>query len=263
MARSLWRNHQLIMLMARREVVGRYRGSLLGIAWSLFNPLLMLLVYTFVFSRVFHARWGMGEDEGHAGFAVVLFVGMIVHGLFAECINRAPQLIVGNVSYVKKVVFPLEILPWVAMSAALFHSAVSLFVLLLVQVSTSGWIPWTALLLPLIFLPLTLTTMGFAWFLAATGVYVKDIGHITGFVTALLLFASPVFYPVSAIPEPFRTVLLLNPLTFIIEQSRLVLIQGALPDWTGLGLYSLASFAVAWAGFGWFQKIRRGFADVL
>ncbi|NTV94168.1 MAG: ABC transporter permease [Thiobacillus sp.] len=263
MVRSFWRNRRLILLMARREVVGRYRGSLLGITWSLFNPLLMLLIYTFVFSMVFKARWGMGENENQAGFAVVLFAGMIVHGLFAECVNRAPQLIVGNSSYVKKVVFPLETLPWVAMGSALFHSTVSLLILLAVQLVVSGWIPLTALLLPLIALPLIVTTMGFAWFLAATGVFVRDIGHITGFFTSVLLFASPVFYPVSALPERFQTIMLLNPLTFIIEQTRLVLIWGKLPSWSGLGLYSLASIAFAWGGFWWFQKTRRSFADVL
>lgn len=260
---SFWRNRQLIAQMAKREVVGRYRGSVMGLAWSFFNPILMLVVYTFVFSTVFKARWGVGGEETQVDFAVVLFVGMIVHGLFAECVNRAPQLIISNTSFVKKVVFPLETLPWVAMGSTLFHTAISLVVLLAMQLILDARLPWTALLLPLVLLPLIFATMGFAWFLAATGVYVRDIGQTTGIFTTVLLFVSPVFYPTSALPENFQRALMLNPLTFIIEQARQVVIWGRLPDWIGLGVYSLASLTIAWAGFWWFQKTRRGFADVL
>lgn len=260
---SFWCNRQLIFQMARREVVGRYRGSVMGLAWSFFNPILMLVIYTFVFSTVFKARWGVGGEESQVDFAVVLFVGMIVHSLFAECVNRAPHLIIGNTSYVKKVVFPLETLPWVAMGSALFHTAISLVVLLGVQLALDARLPMTALLLPLVLLPLIFATMGFAWFLAATGVYVRDIGQTTGILTTVLLFLSPVFYPISILPEKFQLALMFNPLTFIIEQAREVVIWGRLPDWTGLGLYSISSLVIAWVGFWWFQKTRRGFADVL
>jgi len=127
-ARSFWRNRELIWQLTRRQVIGRYRGSLLGLAWSFFNPILMLLVFTFVFSVVFKARWGIGTEEGKTDFAIILFVGMIIHGLFSDCINSAPGLILSNVNYVRKVVFPLEILPWIAMGSALFHAIVSLAV---------------------------------------------------------------------------------------------------------------------------------------
>ena len=156
---SLWRNRQLILQMSRREVVGRYRGSAMGLAWSFFNPLLLLAVYTFVFSVVFKARWGTDGAESKGEFAILIFVGMIVHGLFAECVNRAPGLILANANYVKKVVFPLEVLPWVAMGATLFHAGISLIVLLLVQLILSHRLPWTAILLPLIVLPLVLVHM--------------------------------------------------------------------------------------------------------
>ena len=246
LASSAWTNRRLIYQMARRDVLGRYRGSVLGLTWWFFHPLLMLAIYTFVFSTVFKARWGVGPEEGHAEFAVVLFVGLIVHGLFAECVNRAPQLVVSNVNYVKKVVFPLETLPWIAMGSALFHGGVSLLVLLLMRAALMEWIPWTAALLPLVMLPLVLATMGFSWFLAATGVFVRDIGQTTTVLTTMLLFLSPVFYPVSALPAEFQRVLLLNPLTFIIEQARDVLIWGRLPDWGGLMLYSLLETATSW-----------------
>lgn len=262
-AKTFWSNRQLIWQMTKREVIGRYRGSVLGLAWSFFNPLLMLGVYTFVFSVVFKARWGVGGEESKASFAVILFAGMIVHSLFAECINRAPGLVLSNVNYVKKVVFPLEVLPWVAMGSALFHTAVSLLVLLTAILVLNLHIAWTAIFFPLIILPLILATMGLTWFLAATGVFIRDIAQITGIFTTVMLFISPVFYPLSALPERYQIALLFNPLTFIIEQSRRILISGAMPDWSSWAIYSIGSVVVMWAGFWWFQKMRRGFADVL
>lgn len=263
MVASLWRNRQLIVQMSKREVVGRYRGSVMGMAWSFFNPVLMLAVYTFVFSVVFKARWGVGVEESKASFAILLFVGIIVHGLFAECANRAPGLILGSVNYVKKVVFPLEILPWVAMGSALFHAAISLFVLLMAQLILKHSIPWTAVFFPVVMLPLLLATMGVAWFLAAIGVYLRDVSQTIGIFTTVLLFMSPIFYPISALPEQYRIWLHLNPLTFIIEEGRKSLVFGHMPDWSGWGMYMSVSVVVAWMGFWWFQKTRKGFADVL
>lgn len=263
LVRSLYRNRQLAAQMIRREVAGRYKGSALGLAWSFFNPLLMLAVYTFVFSVVFKARWGVGGEESKTQFALVLFAGMIVHGLLAEVLNRAPNLILANVNYVKKVVFPLEILPVVSMGAALFHTLVSLVVLLAAFAIFNGYLHWTAILVPLVLLPLVILTLGIAWLLASLGVYLRDVGQTMGFVTTVLLFLAPVFYPVTALPEEFRPVILANPLTFIIEQAREVLIWGRPPDWAGLGVYALVATVVAWAGYAWFQKTRKGFADVL
>ena len=260
---SIWRNRWLTIQMIKREVLGRYRGSTLGLAWSFFYPVVMLAVYTFVFSVVFKARWAIGGEESKANFAIILFVGMIVHGLFAECVNRAPGLILSNVNYVKKVVFPLEILPWVAMGSALFHAVISLAVLLIAQFILNFSLPWTAIFFPVVILPLIIATMGFAWVLSATGVYVRDISQMTGIMTTVLLFVSPVFYPVSALPIEYRGWLLLNPLTFVIEEARNVLIWGRVIDWPRWAISVVASFAIAWVGFWWFQKIRTGFADVL
>jgi lipopolysaccharide transport system permease protein len=260
---SLWYNRELIMQLARRDVLSRYRGSILGLAWSFFNPLLMLVVYTFVFSVVFKARWGLGGEESTADFAIVLFVGLIIHGLFAECVNRAPGLILANVNYVKKVVFPLEILPWVAAGSALFHFAVSIAVLLAAQLVFQHALAWTIVFLPIVVMPLLLATMGLTWFLSSIGVYVRDIGQTIGIFTMVLLFLSPVFYPVDALPEKYRILLLLNPLTSVIEDARRILIWGEAPNWSGLMLYSAASFCVAWLGFWWFQRTRKGFADVV
>ena len=263
LATSLWRNRQLIVQMITREVAGRYKGSAMGLAWSFFNPVFMLSVYTFVFSVIFKSRWGVGGEESKAQFAVVLFVGMIVHGLFAEVLNRAPSLILAHVNYVKKVIFPLEILPVIAMGAALFHSLISVGVLLAAFILFNGYLHWTVIFTPLILLPLVILTTGFAWMLASLGVFLRDVGQTIGIITTVMLFLAPVFYPVTALPEGFRPWLMANPLTFIIEQAREVLIWGHLPNLMGLVLYTLAATGTAWAGFAWFQKTRKGFADVL
>jgi lipopolysaccharide transport system permease protein len=262
MLKSLWGNRELIAQMTRREVVGRYKGSVMGLLWSFLNPVFMLTVYSFVFSVVFKARWS-GAGESQTQFAVILFAGMTVHALFAEVLNRAPGIILGNVNYVKKVVFPLEILAVVSLGAALFHALVSLLVLLVAFAMLNGFIQWTAIFAPLVLLPLMLLSLGFGWILSSLGVFVRDIGQLIGVFTTALLFLSPVFFPVSALPESFQPWLNLNPLTFIIEQSREVLIWGHLPDWQGLTLYSIGAGIFAWLGFFWFQKTRKGFADVL
>lgn len=263
LGRSLWRNRQLIVQLTRREVLGRYQGSFLGLAWSLFTPLLMLAVYTFIFSVVFKARWGEGTDNGSTGFAVVLFVGMVVHGLFAEAVNRAPGLILSNANFVKKVVFPLEVLPVIAMCASLFHAAVSLGVLLAAHLLLNGFIHGTAVFIPFVLFPLILVSTGLAWILASLGVFLRDVGQTVGLLTTVMMFLAPVFYPLSAVPEPFRSLMLLNPLTFIIEQARNSLVWGSMPDWEGLAIYALVSACTLWAGFAWFQKTRKGFADVI
>jgi lipopolysaccharide transport system permease protein len=264
LVRSLWRNRQLIVQMTKREVVGRYQGSAFGLAWSFLNPVFMLVVYTFVFSEIFKIRWGgMGGDDSKTQFALVLFVGMIVLSLFSEVLNRAPGLILSNVNYVKKVVFPIEILPVITMCAALFHSLISLGVLLAAFALFNGYLHWTAIFIPLVLLPLVILTMGLAWMLASLGVFLRDVGPTIGIITTVLMFLSPVFYPVTAVPERFRPFIMANPLTFIIEQAREVLIWGQLPNWLGLGAYTLAAIVIAWAGYAWFQKTRKGFSDVL
>lgn len=259
---SFQHNFRLILRMIKREVIGRYRGSFLGLLWTFVTPILMLAIYTFVFGFVFKARWGQEHTDQYE-FALILFSGLIVYNLFSECIGRAPSLILSNVNYVKKVVFPLEILPWVSLGSALFHAMTSLCVLLFFLVASGHHFSFTALWLPIIVLPFFLLTMGLSWFLASTGVFVRDIGQVISMILTVLMFMSPLFYPLSALPEPLRPYLLLNPITLIVEQVRAVLIWGVQPDWISLGYYSLVSLFVAWAGWGWFNKTRKGFADVL
>lgn len=262
-ARSVIQHRDLILQMTIREVVGRYKGSVLGMGWSFFIPVLMLVVYTFVFSVVFKARWGIGGEESKIHFAVVLFAGLIVHALLAEVLNRAPSLILSNVNYVKKVVFPLEILPIVSIGGGIFHCFISLSVLLIAVFILNGFIYWTAIFIPLVLLPLIILTLGLSWMLASLGVFLRDVGQTVSIVTMVMLFLGPVFYPIDALPKNLQFWLFLNPITFIIEQAREVLIWGNLPNWIGLGVYTLVASFIFWIGYYWFQKTRKGFADVL
>lgn len=263
LARSLWSNRQLILQMSKREVIGRYKGSVLGLAWSFFNPLFMLAVYTFIFSAVFKMRWNPQIHESTIQFALILFAGLIVAGLFAEVLNRAPGLIVSNTNYVKKVIFPLETLPVATTLSVLFHTFISIGVLLIAFLISNSYLNWTILIVPLVLLPLIVLTTGLAWILASLGVFLRDVGQTVNIVTTTMIYLSPTFYPLSAVPERYRVYIMLNPLTFIMQQAREVLIWGNTPNWEGLGIYMLIAVGVAWVGYAWFQKTRKGFSDVL
>lgn len=250
--------------MIRREISGKYKGSVFGIAWSFFNPVLMLIVYTFVFSEIFQSRWNeVNQVSDKSQFAVILFVGMIAHSLMAEVMNRSPKLILDNTNYVKKVVFPLEILSLVNLGVNLFHTLISFTVLIFAFFAINHYVNWTIVFVPFILLPVCFLSLGFSWFLAALGVYLRDISQMIGIITTILMFLAPVFYPSSAIPLTFRPYLMLNPLTFAIEELRQVVIWGNFPDLSGLCLYTMVSLLVAWLGYAWFQKTRKGFADVI
>jgi lipopolysaccharide transport system permease protein len=257
-----WRNRHLLSGLTRREITGRYRGSWLGVLWSLITPLLLLGIYIFIFGVVFRVRWGEGQAlDGQ--FAAILFCGVILHGILSEVLTRSPVSIVGNVNFVKKVVFPLELLAWVTVLSALFHFILALVVLFAFMLFTGYGIPVTALAFPLVLIPFLLVTLGVAWFVSSLGVYVRDVSQVTGFLATALLFLSPIFYPLSAVPERFRDLFLLNPLTHVIIESRNVLMMGQWPDPGGLLVYWLVAIAVFWLGYVWFQRTRGGFADVL
>jgi lipopolysaccharide transport system permease protein len=258
----IWERRSLIVQMVKREIIGRYRGSALGILWSLLTPLFMLAVYTFVFGTVFQMRW---KDAGVTTpeFATLVFAGLIPFNLFAEVVNRAPKLILENVNFVKKVVFPLEILPVVALGAALFHAVVSLVVLLGFIIALTGSLSPTALLLPIVWLPFLLFILGVAWLLASLGVYFRDISQLLSTIVTALMFLSPIFFPSSALPDWLRPYLFLNPLTLPIEQTRDVSIWGRVPDPAAFAGYVIMTIIVAWLGYVWFQRTRKGFADVL
>ncbi|TWA82805.1 lipopolysaccharide transport system permease protein [Azospirillum brasilense] len=257
-----WHHRALLRRLVRREIESRYRGSLLGVVWALLTPILMLAVFTFVFSVVFQARWG-GSTGGKGEFALILFAGLIVFNMFSEALNRSPSLVLENPSYVKKVVFPLEVLPWVMVLSSLFQVAISLGILLLFHLAVIGLPPLSVLFLPLVWLPLLLLCLGTGFLFGALGVYLRDLRSITPVASQLLMFLSPLFYPASALPESFRGLLHLNPLTGIIENTRTVLFAGTPPDWTMLGVQILAGLLFAALSLRLFRHLRTGFADIV
>jgi len=261
--RALWNQRELWWRLTEREVLGRYRGSALGIGWSFVTPLAMLAVYTFVFSQVFKARWSGLEQASPLGFAVNLFAGLIVFNLFSDCVSRAPGLVVANPNYVKKVIFPLEVLGSVAVGSASFHAFTSLIILIVFNLLAFQRIPITLLWLPIVWLPLLLGSLACTWLLSSAGVFLRDIGQLIGLGLNMLMFLSPIFFPSSALPAQWQPILGLNPLAQVIEQTRIVVVQGLNPN---LG-YLIAGTAITALAcelsFRAFQKSKAAFADVI
>lgn len=262
MFKSLWCNRELIKMSAKREVYQRYRGSFLGLLWSMINPMFMLAVFTFVFGFIFKSRWD-GINVSRVEFALLLFIGLLFFNLLAESINRAPNLILSNVNYVKKVVFPLEILPVINLLSGMFHTLIGLGVWLIGYVFFIGIPHLTVFLLPLVFLPFCLFIIGLGWIFASIGVFIRDISQFTGTLMTALMFLSPIFYPITAFPEGYRFILYFNPLTIMVNETRNLIFWGENPDFLVIGLYWALTFFIAWLGFLCFQKTRRGFSDVL
>lgn len=260
--RSIITHRELILRLARREVTQRFQGSTLGLAWMLLTPLLTAAVFTFVFSAVFQTRWG-GAQTGPFDFAILLLVGMAVHGIFAEAVGRAPLLIVGQASYVTKVVFPIEILPVVAVLASLVNAVITVAIVVVGQLSLNGVLHWTAMLWPLVIAPYLIFVTALVLFFAACGVFLRDLSQIVTLLVTCTLFLTPIFYPLDAVPGAFRTLMRLNPLTSIVEQSRTVIVFGGMPDFVSLGLYTICALISLALAFWLFQRLRPGFADVL
>ncbi|MDY0250836.1 MAG: ABC transporter permease [Pseudomonas sp.] len=253
----------LIKQLVSRDVAGRYKGSLLGGVWAVASPLIMLAVYTFVFSMVFQVRWGVGDEANKTGFALNLFVGILLHGLLAETLSRTPTILMQQASFVKKIVFPLWLLPVAVVISALVYALIGFMVLFAVFVFLQGMLPLAVLALPLVLLPLFVFSLGAGWFLAALGVYVRDVAQIMPLFVTVLMFMAPIFYPISAIPEQYQGWLMINPLTYAVEMGRALLFTGQLPEPVPYLGYLALSVLCAGLGLAFFLKVRKGFADVL
>lgn len=257
-------NWELTKQLTLRSISEKYKGSLLGTIWSILTPLLMLSVYTFFFSVVFKARWGgTGVSDSKAEFAIILFCGLMIFNFFAECVNRAPFLVIGNVNYVKKIVFPLEILAWVNVLSSLFNFAIGFAVWFLFYLLVFGLPHLTFMMFPVVILPLFILMIGVSWLLSSVSVYIRDVSQLIPPMTSVLLFMSPVFYALSAIPESYRFIFLLNPITPVVEETRNVLIYGEMIDLTMWSTSFAFSLIILVIGFACFNKIKNGFADVL
>ena len=256
---------ELIFQLTSREISQRYQGTYLGAIWSFITPLLMLLIYTFVFSIIFRARWGdhIHSAQGMAQFAVTLYAGLIPFVVFGESANRAPTLILGVPKYVKKIVFPLEILPMAVVGGILVHSLFSIGILIVLAYVFTGTCSYTFFLLPLVYIPLIFLCLGLSWFLASLGVYARDIRNGVEILVQMLMFLSPVFYPADMVPEQFRTVLGINPLTSILDNFRRVLLWNEYPNWTLWGIWTAVTLLLALLGYLWFMKTKDGFTDIM
>lgn len=258
-----WREKTVFWQFLRREVLGRYRGSLLGMAWAFLMPLLMMAVYTFVFVGVFKARWPGAEAAGGIAFALRLFAGLIVFNLFSEVIGRAPLLVLEQPNLVKKVVFPLELLAFVSLGSALFHFCVSAFILLAGMVIFEQSLDWHVLLLPVMLIPLLPLLLGLAWLLSALGVYLRDIAPVVGLGVSFLMFLSPVFYSLQSLSSQWQFWMALNPLTPVIENVRGVIFLNASPDWVAWWMALSVNLLIVFLGAYIFALLRKGFADVV
>lgn len=261
--KSILAHRDLIARLIGREFSQRFRGNLLGVAWAVLTPLLTALMFSFVFGSVFRSRWGAAGPASHADFTVIFLTGLVAHGMFAETLQRAPTLVLSNASYVKRVVFPLEILPVVAAGTALVNAAIGICIVIVLNLFVNQTVQPTLLLLPFVALPYLLLVTGVILFVSAAGVFLRDLSQLVGFVITATMFLTPIFYPMDSVPPTFRRLMWLNPLTFVVEQARAVVIFGQSPNWLGLLLYTAGATALLSAGFWWFQRIRNGFADVI
>lgn len=261
--RNFWQRRELILQFTRREIQSRYQDAFLGIFWSFVNPLVLLLIYTFVFGVVFKARWGQDGSQSLGQFALVVFCGFTTFNIFSECIGRSSYLIISVPHYVKKVVFPLEILSVCICAAALFHGAIGFGILLVVSLIVNHTVHWTFVLLPIVALPLIFLTLGLSWFLASLGVFIRDINYIVTLVVQVLFFSAAIFYPIENIPEPYRTLIRVNPLLPMVEDFRRVILWGRLPSWPELASWIVISAIIMLLGYAWFMKTKKAFADVI
>lgn len=263
MFKALIHHRYLIFSMVKQEISLKYKGSTLGALWLLFSPLLLLCVYTVCFSYIFQARWGIESSEIQNSYPLILFVGLIIHTFFSEILSKSPNLILNYSYLIKKSVFPTEILAWVAIGCALFQVIMSTCTLIFLNLLLYQQFSWLIILFPIILIPFGLFLTAICWLLSSLGVYVRDIGQFSSIIITVFMFLSPVFFPLSFIPEPFRTLALFNPLTIIIEESRNVLLWNTFPDLKKITLYLLISIVFMKICHFLMTKMKKGFRDVI
>ena len=266
---GLWSRADLIWQFASRELLERHKGAMLGVIWNVLSPLLTLSVYTFVFGFVLNVRWEnrggarWSDMDPHLSFALILFCGHAVAHLFTESVSRAPMLVASRPNLVRKVVFPLEILPVSVIVAGLVTLGVSIAILAVCLLIFAGKVPLTAPLALVPLVPLVMLSLGVSWFLASLGVFLRDVRNVVQVVVHVLVFMSAVFYPIERVPERWQPVVYYNPLAVIIENVRRPLLWGEMPHWDRLAWITLLAVIVMQTGYAWFMRTKRGMADVV
>ncbi len=260
--KPLIQNHVLVSGLARRQISAKYRGSMFGMFWAVLTPLIMLGVYTFVFTVIFDRGW-KDQLEGKTNYALFLYMGLVCHQFLSECINRGPNLIHENKTYVKRIIFPLDALPWVFTATACFGLVVNYSILLILSLIIYGLPPITVLLMPLVFIPLIFFGLGIIYLFAAIGVYVRDLRQVSMLLVSLFLFGTPIFYPLQAVPESMRWIFTLNPLATIVTQGREMTFFGNLPQFDLIALVWLQTLVFVVVSSFIFSRLRQSFADVV
>lgn len=258
---SLWRHRSLVVELTKREFSGKYRGSFGGLVWSFAQPLFLLTVYTIAFGVILKARWGFSGSTRE--YALMLFAGLIVFNAFSEVLTKSTTLITSNPNFVKKVVFPLELLPIIVVTTALIHALIGVNVWFAGYFLLMGTPKATVVALPLVFICFVPVLLGLGWLLSSVGVVVKDISQLTSMLSHTLLFLTPIFYSIEVAPPILQNLLLLNPLTFVVEQFRLVLFYGQIPALMGLAVYFGLASVFAWVSYVLFERLRPTFADMV
>jgi lipopolysaccharide transport system permease protein len=259
---AFWRHRALALSLARRRVEAHYRGAALGMFWAVLQPLLLLSIYTFVFSSVLGARWGPTETNPRA-FALHLFSGLVLFQFYASVANDAPNLMLSHATYLKQVIFPAEVLPMASLLAALFDLVVGLALWIGFYGMERGVPPPTALGLLLIVIPIALLAIATSWLLSSLGVFLRDLAQLTSLAVTALMFLSPIFYPVTRVPAAMRDVYDLNPFAHLLDATRQLLFDGAWPDWGPIAVVAIGAWLFAWGAYAWFMRTRHTFADVL
>ncbi|MEG0577648.1 MAG: ABC transporter permease [Bacilli bacterium] len=261
--KKIYHYRELLFQLTYRDVTARYKGSYLGITWALLNPLVMLGIYSFIFITIFDLRWGLDNNNNKTLYTLMIFSGLVPFYIFSESINRSITVLSSNANYVKKVVFPLELLPISTVFSIVINNMFGLFLLIVGKLIFLDTANWTMIYIPLILIPLVLLSMGLSLALSALGVYIRDLVHAVGLIVNILFYMSPIFYDSSIVPEPFNSFINLNPLTSIITQIRNVILLGQPLDLNSYIITFVGSILVFITGIGIFKYFRRGFSDVL
>lgn len=259
----LYKNRDLFVQSLTREIVQKYRGSYLGILWNFILPLVMLAVYSFIFGVIFKARWDQQMTDSKAEFALILFVGITLYNVFSETVGASPTLIITNVNYVKKVIYPLEILSMTSIGNSLVQLLFNLVIILLGKAIIIRHFDFMILFFPLVLLPLLLLVLGISWILSGIGVFIRDMRQAATIIILIFGYITPVFYPISSVPESFRWVMYLNPMTAIVNNARRVLIYGEFPDWLSLLITFFISYLIMLIGLMFFRKVKSNFSDAI
>lgn len=259
---DLTRNRNLLYHLTRRDITGKFKGSYAGFVWSFINPLLLLVVYTFVFSVIMKAKWGL-QNEGNLDFAIVLFAGLIVFNMYAEATNRAASIIYDNKNYVKKVVFPLNILPVIIVNSSFFNGLISYIILLVALLLFKESISYQCIIAIVLMIPLYLMTLGVTYFVSAVSVFVRDVGQVISIFNMAFMFLSPIFFPMERMPKNFQFIASFNPIAYIVTQVRDTLIFGRSFNWDGYFIATLSSLVIFIIGFWVFSSLKKDFADVI